>query len=95
MNGANPLFATLTGDISQVTISGTSASVSLSLTGVTAGSYGSSTIMIKNISKFCSNCNEKVKMDADVYAADQMKRVIDSKAKADMKKDFETALAVH
>lgn len=57
------------------------------------GSYGSSTIMIKNISKFCSNCNEKVKMDSEVYAADQMKRVIDAKAKADMKKDFEAAAA--
>lgn len=53
------------------------------------GSYGSSTIMVKNISKFCTNCNEKVKMDADVYAQDQMKRVIDAKAKADMKKDFD------
>ncbi len=58
------------------------------------GSYGSSTIMIKNISKFCDSCNEKVKMDADVYAQDQMKRVIDAKAKSDMKKDFETSAAL-
>lgn len=53
------------------------------------GSYGSSTILIKNVSKFCDNCNEKVKMDASEYAADQMKRVIDAKAKEDMKNDFE------
>jgi hypothetical protein len=53
------------------------------------GSYGSSTIMEKNIAKFCSNCNEKVKMDADEFANDQMKRIIDAKAKEDMKKDFE------
>lgn len=52
------------------------------------GSYGSSTIMLKNISVYCDNCNEKVKMDADVYVQDQMKRVIDAKAKEDMKKDF-------
>jgi hypothetical protein len=56
------------------------------------GSYGSSTILIENISKFCSNCNEKVKMDADIYAMDQMKRITDASAKAEMKKDFESAL---
>ena len=58
------------------------------------GSYGSSTIMIKNISMHCENCNEKVKMDADMYAQDQLKRVIDAKAKADMKKDFEVTKAM-
>lgn len=56
------------------------------------GSYGSSTILIENVAKFCSNCNEKVKMDADIYAMDQMKRITDSDAKAEMKKDFESAL---
>jgi hypothetical protein len=44
------------------------------------GSYGSSMIMLKNISKFCTNCNEKVKMDAGIYADDQFKRVIDEDA---------------
>jgi hypothetical protein len=57
------------------------------------GSYGSSTILIKNISKFCENCNEKVKMDADEYANDQLKRIIDAKAKEDMKNDFKGANA--
>jgi hypothetical protein len=52
------------------------------------GSYGSSTIMLKNISKFCSNCNDKVKMDAALYADDQLGRIIDADAKREMKDDF-------
>jgi hypothetical protein len=52
------------------------------------GSYGSSTIMLKNISKFCTSCNEKVKMDAGIYADDQLGRITDARAKAQMKADF-------
>lgn len=51
------------------------------------GSYGSSSIMLKNISKFCTNCSEKVKMDAGIYADDQFKRVIDEDAKKQMRDD--------
>jgi hypothetical protein len=39
------------------------------------GSYGSSLIMLKNISKFCDTCTEKVKIDAGIYADDQLKRI--------------------
>ncbi|MEK7233863.1 MAG: hypothetical protein AAB268_08605 [Elusimicrobiota bacterium] len=53
------------------------------------GSYGSSTIMLKNIAKFCLNCTDKVKMDAGLYADDQMGRIIDADAQQEMKKDFE------
>lgn len=56
------------------------------------GSYGSSTIMLKNVSMFCESCNEKVKMDADIYAQDQLKRITNQKAKEDMLKDFEQTL---
>ncbi len=52
------------------------------------GSYGSSTIMLKNIEKFCTNCTEKMRMDAGIYSADQLKRVTDAKAKAEMIQDF-------
>jgi hypothetical protein len=52
------------------------------------GSYGSSTIMLKNIAKFCTNCTDKVKMDAGLYADDQMGRIIDADAKQEMKDDF-------
>jgi|CXWL01.1.fsa_nt_gi hypothetical protein len=52
------------------------------------GSYGSSTIMLKNISKSCTNCTDKVKMDAGLYADDQLGRVIDSRAKKQMQDDF-------
>jgi hypothetical protein len=52
------------------------------------GSYGSSTIMLKNVSKFCTNCTDKVKQDAALYADDQMGRIIDADAKKQMKDDF-------
>ncbi|MFH1723166.1 MAG: hypothetical protein ABII00_00950 [Elusimicrobiota bacterium] len=45
------------------------------------GSYGSSMIMVKNISEFCSNCTDKVMMDAGLYADDQLKRITDPEAK--------------
>ncbi len=46
------------------------------------GSYSSSMIMLKNISKFCTNCTDKVKLDAGIYADDQFKRVIDQESRA-------------
>jgi len=52
------------------------------------GSYGSSMIMLKNIQKFCTNCTDKVKMDAGIYADDQLNRVIDPKAKKQIQDDL-------
>lgn len=52
------------------------------------GSYGSSTIMLKNISKNCTSCNEKVKMDAGIYADDQLKRIVNANAKKQMMDDI-------
>jgi hypothetical protein len=52
------------------------------------GSYGSSTIMLKNIQKFCTNCTDKVKMDAGLYADDQLGRITDDGAKKQMQDDF-------
>jgi hypothetical protein len=51
------------------------------------GSYGSSTILLHNVAVNCSNCTDKVKMDAKIYSDDQTNRLIDQ-AKADVKKDF-------
>ncbi len=53
------------------------------------GSYGSSTIMVKNIQKYCTNCSEKLKMDADLISADQLNRIDRPSVKQAMKKDFE------
>lgn len=53
------------------------------------GSYGSSTIMLKNISKFCTNCSEKVMMDAGIYAMDQLNRIDRPDVKKAMLADFE------
>lgn len=52
------------------------------------GSYGSSTIMLKNIQKFCTNCTGKVKMDAGLYADDQLGRITDPGALQQMQDDF-------
>lgn len=52
------------------------------------GSYGSSMILLKNVSKFCESCTEKVKMDAGIYADDQFKRVINERAKQDIVNDL-------
>jgi hypothetical protein len=52
------------------------------------GSYGSSMIMLKNISKFCTNCSDKVKMDAGIYADDQFKRLIGQDAISQVTQDL-------
>ncbi len=52
------------------------------------GSYGSSTVLLKNISKFCSNCADKVKMDANIYATDQLGRIDRPAVKKAMLADF-------
>ena len=52
------------------------------------GSYGSSTIMLKNIQRFCANCTDKVKMDAGLYADDQFGRIIDDEARKQMQDDL-------
>lgn len=52
------------------------------------GSYGSSTILLKNVQKYCTNCTDKVKMDAGLYSDDQLKRITDAGARDQMDKDF-------
>jgi hypothetical protein len=53
------------------------------------GSYGSSVILLKNIEKHCANCTDKVKMDAGIYADDQVQRMIDPDARRQMDEDFQ------
>jgi len=52
------------------------------------GSYGSSLILLKNIQKYCSNCTDKIKMDAGIYADDQFGRIIDEGARQSITKDL-------
>ena len=56
------------------------------------GSYGSSTILLKNVQKFCTNCTDKVKMDAGIYSDDQFKRITSASARDQMTRDFATTL---
>ncbi|MBI5624031.1 MAG: hypothetical protein HY924_09650 [Elusimicrobia bacterium] len=52
------------------------------------GSYGSSAVMLKNIQKNCSNCTAKVRMDAGLFADDQLGRITDPDARRQMEEDF-------
>ena len=52
------------------------------------GSYASASVMLNNISKFCTNCSDKVKADAKLYSDDQVKRVIDDGAIQRLATDF-------
>lgn len=44
------------------------------------GAYGAGLLFIKNVGKHCANCTGKVRMDADFYADDTLKRVVDRPA---------------
>ncbi len=52
------------------------------------GSYGSSTIMLKNIQLYCAGCSDKTRMDAGFYADDQLGRIINPEARREMQEDF-------
>jgi len=51
------------------------------------GSYGASVIMLKNIQRYCTNCTEKVRMDAGLYADDQLIRIVDAAARKTIRDD--------
>jgi hypothetical protein len=53
-----------------------------------AGAYGISIILLENIAHSCTNCNDKVKMDAHLFASDQMDRIIDPKAYQALSRDL-------
>jgi hypothetical protein len=55
------------------------------------GSYGSQTILLKNIALKCTNCTDKVKQDAEIFAEDQLGRITSATAKAQMISDFAAA----
>lgn len=53
------------------------------------GAYALGGILLNNLSKFCSNCTEKVKMDANFYAEAARKRIIDAGAQKRLKVDYQ------
>jgi len=52
------------------------------------GSYGSSTIMMKNLVKYCTSCSSKIKMDAQLLVDEMMLRMYLPKTKKLMQDDF-------
>jgi hypothetical protein len=54
------------------------------------GAYGVAAIMLKNIQRFCASrgCTKKVRADAGLYSADDVKHVIGAQASQDLKADL-------
>lgn len=52
------------------------------------GSYGSQVVWYYNLKKSCKSCSEKVLLDAEIFGADTMKRMIDKKVKLELKNDL-------
>lgn len=44
------------------------------------GAYGVGLIMLKNVDRFCANCTDKVRMDAELSSDDTLKRISDRDA---------------
>jgi hypothetical protein len=58
------------------------------------GSYGAASILLNNISRFCTTCTEKVRMDAKIFSDDQAKRVNRLRAHKRLKKDFKSEASI-
>lgn len=52
-----------------------------------AGAYASTVILLGNISRHCETCSEKMKMDAEIYGMDQLKRVTNATAAGQIRQD--------
>lgn len=52
------------------------------------GAYGLEVVMMKNISDHCTHCSEKVRLDAEIFGEDHLKRIIDSDAKTSLTQDL-------
>jgi hypothetical protein len=52
------------------------------------GAYAAGLIFLKNVSRFCSNCTDKVKMDGSLFADDTFKRIVDPEASRQLRSDL-------
>ncbi|MDD5656974.1 MAG: hypothetical protein PHF00_06935, partial [Elusimicrobia bacterium] len=52
------------------------------------GAYGIEVVMQRNIFKYCRTCGGKVRLDADLYAGDSLKRIIDPWARREIMNDL-------
>jgi hypothetical protein len=52
------------------------------------GAYGVSIILLQNIANNCESCSEKVKLDANLYAQDQLLRITDKEAQTSLRVDL-------
>lgn len=52
------------------------------------GAYGASSVMINNIGRFCTNCSEKIKSDADLYSRDQVNRLMNQADRQTLRNDY-------
>ncbi len=52
------------------------------------GAYGLQAVLLKNIEKNCSNCNQKVQMDAKLFGDDSIYRISNLAARKQLKNDL-------
>ncbi len=52
------------------------------------GSYGIQTIFYANLARYCTNCTEKMRSDAELYALDNLQRIINKEAHDEIAKDL-------
>ncbi|MBU6154901.1 MAG: hypothetical protein KGP28_11410 [Bdellovibrionales bacterium] len=52
------------------------------------GSYGLASVLLNNVARFCMNCSEKVRLDADIYSNDQILRITRRSAFLRIRRDF-------
>lgn len=52
------------------------------------GAYGLQAVLLKNIEKNCTNCNEKIQMDAKLFGDDSIYRISNIPARTQLKNDL-------
>jgi len=52
------------------------------------GSYSSASVLLNNVSRFCVNCTDKLKLDATIYSKDQAKRITKRSAWVKLMRDL-------
>lgn len=69
-------------------ISGTKMEGQPACDSTALGAYGLQAVLLKNIEKNCSNCNQKVQMDAKLFGDDTINRISNLSARKQLKNDL-------
>ena len=69
-------------------ISGTKMEGKNACDSVKRGAYGLQAVLLKNIAKACTNCGQKMMMDAELFGDDTLNRISDLKLRDEMIQDL-------